>query len=564
MTSILSILALSLLVTFTSQVQAQSKSNVERTTDLLRVHAKISNNKTEILSVEKVEQDKSAIFQSAKSDKVILRRLPYFIAEGKDYGADIYYEESLVRQSSSSPEILRAFKKSLLQARLLDESILQSEVRVLVDQGSPKNRINLTILGDGYTLAEKEKFFADAKRTTEGLFVGKTFASYLPLFNVYAVFVASNESGIGDGSPKNTAFKLYRDPAGSKRAIMPGSEAALERALRLAPATDYPIVLANDEFYGGLGGRYAISTSSERSGLIVLRHELGHNFGEVGEEYDNGAVYTGANATRNSANPPWKHWIDDTPQVFESKLLSGDYVWQNLRTSYSKNFSIPSGFDLLLVQISSVGWNSPEDVFVQLNGEKLEVSGIYHDDRSFFDSAIRSVTSGQSYRLDIQEKIKDGNNVLGFAVVHAYPQSYDFTKNRIAAFSTFSQSGSKFYRPSHDSCLMRNMLSENFCSVDKENMWLKFLARISLIDSLSVSSSGSGKVVTLQTQNLSELDIRWYLTTNGQETELIQFAQQKVIDASELTGQLKVKVTLVTPEVRLRSNHLVDQSAISL
>ena len=50
--------------------------------------------------------------------------------------------------------------------------------------------------------------------------------------------------------------------------------------------------------WGGLGGRYAITTRSLTSGSMVLRHELGHNFSNVGEEYDGGQVYSGANFSR--------------------------------------------------------------------------------------------------------------------------------------------------------------------------------------------------------------------------------------------------------------------------
>ena len=39
----------------------------------------------------------------------------------------------------------------------------------------------------------------------------------------------------------------------------------------------------SEQRYGGLGGRYAITTRSKNSGSMVLRHELGHNFGNVGE-----------------------------------------------------------------------------------------------------------------------------------------------------------------------------------------------------------------------------------------------------------------------------------------
>ncbi|PIS10760.1 MAG: hypothetical protein COT73_07540, partial [Bdellovibrio sp. CG10_big_fil_rev_8_21_14_0_10_47_8] len=203
----------------------------------VRIRVKIENGKTRILSAQHTP---SQILSTPLRGKKILRQIPYYIGERFNAG-DALYEEYEV----SDAEVSLAVQDHLLkQVQNFDK--VQSEVRDLVVQGPKENRINLTILGDGYTQAEKEKFFADAKRTTEGLFVGKTFASYVPLFNVYAVFVASKESGIGDGSPKNTAFKLFRSPAGSKRGIMPGDESALERALESSPATDYPIVLAND------------------------------------------------------------------------------------------------------------------------------------------------------------------------------------------------------------------------------------------------------------------------------------------------------------------------------
>ncbi len=247
-----------------------------------------------------------------------LRQLPYYIGHGP---GDLAYEyEEWEYPQSQLPIQVKEFLKAKFMS---DEApALMTELRVIREQGPSANRINLTVLGDGYTSAEKEKFFEDVNRIIRGLFETPTFQSYLPLFNVYAVYVPSQESGIGDGRPKNTAFKLYRDPPGSKRAIMPGDEAALSRALRAAPATDYPIVIANDDYYGGLGGRWAISTRSHATGLIVLRHELGHNFGEVGEEYDNGYVYRGANASRSS-DVPWKQWIRGATEVHEARLVSG-------------------------------------------------------------------------------------------------------------------------------------------------------------------------------------------------------------------------------------------------
>lgn len=66
-------------------------------------------------------------------------------------------------------------------------------------------------MGDSYTLREQAKFFDDIQRLTDEMFTGDTFAQYLPLFNVWAAFLPSQDSGIGvGGTPKDTVFGLYR------------------------------------------------------------------------------------------------------------------------------------------------------------------------------------------------------------------------------------------------------------------------------------------------------------------------------------------------------------------
>lgn len=487
----------------------------------------------------------------------VLREIPYYI-EGYPGTSSEIYRETVI----SEHDLSRAQRKSYIQ-RLRNASLQDveeevtfdsstSEMRILVEQGPLKNRINLTILGDGYMLSEKEKFFADAVKATDGLFAGKAFSSYLPLFNVYAVFTASNESGIGDGTPKQTAFRLYRTPKGSKRAIMPGNQGALERALKLAPATDYPVVIANDEYYGGLGGRYAISTSSIASGMTVLRHELGHNFGEVGEEYDNGQVYSGANASPH-ADVPWKHWLSGPLEVHEAKLLSGDYVWMNLQKKpYEVTFTIPDQHEQIFFELSSVGWNTSKDVEAFLNGDIFDIPGVFHEDRSFHSIGPLKTEAGKTYRLKIEEKIKDQNNVLGFAVIFSAPNTYDFTEDKIGAFASYDVNGRKFYRPTHKSCLMRDMEIEKFCVVDRENMWNKFLRRIRLIDGVLISADTSmNKTVALAAQKLSGLAVRWYLVQNGQEREIVELRDVlQWVAPPELKGTMRVKTQFQTPEVR--------------
>jgi len=71
------------------------------------------------------------------------------------------------------------------------------------------------------------------------------------------------------------------------RAIYVGDASAARSACRATGpnACNFPTIIGNDPYYGGLGGEFAVSTSSPTSGTVVLRHEFGHNFGNVGEEY---------------------------------------------------------------------------------------------------------------------------------------------------------------------------------------------------------------------------------------------------------------------------------------
>lgn len=426
-----------------------------------------------------------------------------------------------------------------------------SEVRTLVAQGPTANRINLTIVGDGYTADEKEKFFADAMRIKNDLFATSTYKSYTPLFNVFAVFVPSKESGLSDAQKRDTALGLYREPPGSKRGIMAGDPDAAERAIALAPAADFPILLANDDYYGGLGGRYAITTRSVRSGQIVLRHELGHNFGQVGEEYDGGYVYDGANS---SATPDvsWKQWLPESGErVSESKFLTGAYVWQKLSDGPADiDFDFPepeaAGAYILEMQISSVGWAAPGDVTIALDGSTVPYQGEFTNDRSFFEVvADRTLTPGH-HRLEIRENNHDAEHVLAFAEIFAHDPTYDFSSN-VGAYATFDDYGNKSYRPTRDTCIMRNMLSTEFCAIDKENMWRRFLARIRLIDDLSTL----GRSVSLKVVPLAGLEIQWMqLDGQGKETELKQFHNQTDWPTANLHGKFRVHVKFNTPEVR--------------
>lgn len=522
---------------------------------------------TELVSV-------SGTAQTVTRDEVVLRSLPLGFAEHGDKPSEELYGERFVAESALTPA-----HKEMLEVGLAADKPewVGSEVRTIVEQGPSDNRIDLTIVGDGYTEAEKMRFFEDAKRLTDDMFVGQTFASYLPLFNVHAVFVPSNESGVSDLTRKDTALKLHRSPAGSKRGILPGDRRAAEKAIKLAPDTDYPILVANDDFYGGLGGRYAITTRSHNSGTMVLRHELGHNFGNVGEEYDGGQVYSGANHS-SSKNVPWSHWMTPDGKVHEAEALATGYPWENLsKGDISLDFVVPKpdtkGAKQIGIDISSVGWEKETDVEILIDGVPQKYEGVFTEDRSFFRLKEAASLAPGKHKLTVREKTPDGNNVVAAIRINAYPADYDFTPDKVGGFPSFNADGRHVgYRPTHESCLMRDMRSTKFCSVDQENMWHQFLQRVDLIDGVDVTTTDDGgRQVSVKTPALEGLDVRWFRRTTDQrgrptELEMESLRGQKSwqTPVGDAAGDYRVEVRFSTDEVRQYSERFRTEETFKL
>ena len=63
-------------------------------------------------------------------------------------------------------------------------------------QGSKDKFINIVVMGDGYTAIEQDKFLMDASKMTEYLFSQAPWSNYKAYFNVFAIEVISEESGV--------------------------------------------------------------------------------------------------------------------------------------------------------------------------------------------------------------------------------------------------------------------------------------------------------------------------------------------------------------------------------
>src|SRR5689334_6002111 len=93
-------------------------------------------------------------------------------------------------------QLLRVFAlfSLLIGAAAVCPPAFGEPVTTIRNNGDPANRVNMVILGDGYTSAELGKYAADAENAVTGFFAQEPFKEYQRYFNVFRVDVVSAES----------------------------------------------------------------------------------------------------------------------------------------------------------------------------------------------------------------------------------------------------------------------------------------------------------------------------------------------------------------------------------
>jgi hypothetical protein len=454
------------------------------------------------------------------------------------------------------------------------------EVIPIIHSGESANRIDVVFMGDGYTAAERERFFSDIQRLTSDMWSGITFSSYLPLFNVWALYRPSLESGIGvGGKPKNTAFGLYRDGT-ELRGVFTSKAPDARAACHATGVCDFPSLIGNDLFYGGLGGEFTISTASPTSGTIGLRHEFGHNFALVGEEYGGGVSYFGANSAPFPKLVEWTAWLTDpnSTAVQRSAQRIHSYAWHDfVNGPWSFNFTTDGTYARGLLKFSVSGCETSDAITVTLDNIPLPWSTTGLLDRQFYDVWFYTPLAAGSHTLKFNGTPPIVDQIRQLCSVelleYAGEAEYKADNSYIGIYPTVASGGRIYYNSNHELCLMRNVSSAQFCGVCKENLWLQLLSRISLIDDVVLSYGTLTVTVQLNTLELAQFrkipikgeafSVTWLKNGIQDATIKNSFAWEKRTFAA--VGTWVVQVQFTTEEVRVDPyEFLVDEFSFTI
>lgn len=163
------------------------------------------------------------------------------------------------------------------------------EVRPLFESGPSADKVDLLVIGEGYTAAQLPKFRADAKRLIDGLFGTEPFRSRRTDFNVRLLEVPSTESGVNRpqvGQFRRTLVSTEYNIFDSERYVLTLDNRALREAASAAPY-EFIEILVNEQHYGGGGIFNDQATASVDTGFAsyVFVHEFGHHFAGLADEY---------------------------------------------------------------------------------------------------------------------------------------------------------------------------------------------------------------------------------------------------------------------------------------
>ncbi len=219
--------------------------------------------------------------------------------------------------------------------------------------GPSNNRVNIVLLGDGYTSGEQAKFISDATTISNAFFNTTPYKEYKNYINVLAIKVISNQSGAShaqNASDKGTDANCnalaistvdnyfgsaFDCGSGSYHRLLCAGKSYKVSGVMAANWPDYDqvLIIANTTHYGGAGGSIAVTSMASSASEIAI-HEVGHSFGYLADEYWAGSGYA-TNAKPNMTNQTdvntvkWSVWNGTVGSMTVGLYPhSGDASWK--------------------------------------------------------------------------------------------------------------------------------------------------------------------------------------------------------------------------------------------
>ena len=291
--------------------------------------------------------------------------------------------------------------------------------------GPSPAKVDLLVIGDGYTAADMKKFEADARRLAAHLFTVSPFKERAADFNVWGLAVPTQESGVSRpstgahrASPLGTRYDIF----GSERYVLTLDNRALRDIAQHAPY-EFIEILVNNDTYGGGGifGQFSTAAAGNDWANYLFVHEFGHHFAGLADEYYTSPV---AYAAASNRMEPWE------PNVTALRDPS-NVKWKKF---VKPGTALPTAWPKDEYETHSRAYQKRRAALRTANRPESEMSALFREDLTFTNQLFSKAA----------------------------------TRNVVGAFEGANYEAKGFYR-SEMQCLMFDR-SERFCNVCNEGI----------------------------------------------------------------------------------------------
>jgi hypothetical protein len=231
-----------------------------------------------------------------------------------------------------------------------------NKIDIISEKGPADQKVDIVILGDGYTKDEMVKFRKDAARLSGYLSNAEPFKSRSNDFNIRAIETPGESSGVNKphhGVYRRTPLTVHYSSFDSERYALTYDNRTVRDVASQVPY-DLMVIMVNERTYGG-GGIYNLYTTvsaDNKFAEYVMIHEMGHHMAGLADEYYTSSVSyevpevkvepweSNITALFDKANLKWKDLIEEgtplpTPWNKDEFDIAG-YAIQKERDSLRK------------------------------------------------------------------------------------------------------------------------------------------------------------------------------------------------------------------------------------
>ena len=245
--------------------------------------------------------------------------------------------------------------------------------------GDPAHKVDLLLLGDGYTAAEMPKFEQRARALVDRLFSVSPFKERASDFNVWALAVPTAESGVSrpsTGIHHASSTGARYDIFGSERYILTLDNRAFRELAQYAPY-DFVEIMVNGQTYGGGGifGQFSTVAADNDWRDYVFVHEFGHHFAALADEY-----YTSPVSYAADDKPTVEPWEPNVTALLEPTNLK----WE--RAPASPVVPLPTPWPKAEFETYERGIQARRAKLRADQRPEAEMSALFHEEQQHVDA----------------------------------------------------------------------------------------------------------------------------------------------------------------------------------